>query len=162
ARMVDRVRRGVNVVVRDAEGHEVNVQPGIGALAEGIRHRLYSDTGDALAGMIHRAAAGDLSPIVQAAIDAELALNRQLAMGTLLSVSCAEHIPYITNEMAARETAGTFLGDARIREQQAACAAWVRGAVPANAHEPVRSNVPVLLLSGDRDPVTPPAFGDRV
>jgi pimeloyl-ACP methyl ester carboxylesterase len=83
-------------------------------------------------------------------------------MGLLLSVTCAEHIPYITPEMAARETAGTLLGDIRIREQQAACAQWVRGGVPADVHAPVRSNVPVLLFSGNRDPVTPPSFGDHV
>jgi pimeloyl-ACP methyl ester carboxylesterase len=83
-------------------------------------------------------------------------------MGLLLSVSCAEHIPYITDEMTARETAGTFLGDLRIRAQRAACAQWVRGPVPADVHALVRSNVPVLLLSGYLDPVTPPSFGDRV
>jgi pimeloyl-ACP methyl ester carboxylesterase len=99
---------------------------------------------------------------VQAAIDAQIALDQQLALGLLLSVSCAEHLPYITDEMAARETAGTFLGDLRIRSQRAACAQWVRGDVPPDVHAPVKSKVPVLLLSGHRDPVTPPSFGERV
>jgi pimeloyl-ACP methyl ester carboxylesterase len=138
------------------------VRPGVEVLAEGIRHRLYGDTGNTLAGMIHRAAAGDLAPIVQTAVNAEIGLDSQLAQGLLLSVSCAEHIPYITDEMAARETAGTFLGDLRIRDQQAACAEWVRGPVPADVHTLVRSQVPVLLISGYRDPVTPPAFAERV
>jgi pimeloyl-ACP methyl ester carboxylesterase len=159
AAVIARVRTGVDVRVRGG----IVVRPGVEAFAEGIRHHLYADTGNALAEMIHRAATeGDLSPIVQAAIDAQLRLDRQLAMGLLLSVSCAEHIPYITDEMTARETAGTFLGDLRIRAQRAACAQWVRGPVPADVHALVRSNVPVLLLSGYRDPVTPPSFGDRV
>lgn len=162
AAMFQRVREGAEAVVHDADGRVTRVRPGVEALAEGIRHRLYGDTGNALAGMIHRAAAGNLGPIVQAAVDAQLALDRQLANGLLLSVSCAEHIPYITDEMAARETAGTFLGDLRIREQQAACAQWVRGQVPPDVHTPVRSNVPVLLISGNRDPVTPPSFAERV
>lgn len=162
AAMFQRVREGAEAVVHDSGGRSARVRPGVEALAEGIRHRLYGDTGNALAGMIHRAAAGDLGPIVQAAVDAQLALDGQFATGLLLSVSCAEHIPYITDEMAARETAGTFLGDLRIREQQAACAQWVRGQVPADVHTPVRSNVPALLISGYRDPVTPPSFAERV
>ena len=162
AAMFERVREGAEAAVHDADGRAATVRPGVEALAEGIRHRLYGDTGTSLAGMIHRAAAGDLGPIVQAAIDAQLTLDRQLAQGLLLSVSCAEHIPYITDEMAARETAGTFLGDLRIRDQQAACAQWVRGPVPDDVHTLVHSNVPVLLISGYRDPVTPPSFGERV
>jgi pimeloyl-ACP methyl ester carboxylesterase len=80
----------------------------------------------------------------------------------LLSVSCAETIPYIDDATLARETAGTFLGDARVQEQRAACHEWVRGPVPKDVHELVRSNVPALLLSGARDAVTPPSFGERV
>jgi pimeloyl-ACP methyl ester carboxylesterase len=34
--------------------------------------------------------------------------------------------------------------------------------VPAEFKSPVRSDAPVLLLSGQLDPVTPPANGDRV
>jgi hypothetical protein len=160
--MVERVRQGAEVVVHDREGHEARVRPSVEVLAEGIRHRLYADTSDALARMIHGAASGDLAPIVQAAIQAEIGLDNRLAMGLLLSVTCAEHIPYITGEMAARETAGTFLGDLRIRDQQSACAQWVRGEVPPDVHTLVCSRVPVLLMSGYRDPVTPPSFGDRV
>ena len=162
AAMFARVRRGAEADVHDLAGRTARVRPGVEALAEGIRHRMYGDTGMALAGMIHRAAGGDLSPIVQAAVTADINLDRSLAMGLLLSVSCSEHLPYITSEMAARETAGTFLGDLRIQEQQAACAEWVRGEVPPDAHTLVHSSVPVLLLSGNLDPVTPPEFGDRV
>ena len=162
AAMFARVRKGADATVHDRSGRSARVRPGVEALAEGIRHRLYSDTGMAMASMIHQAAAGDLSPIVQAAVDAQIDIGNLLAQGMLLSVTCAEHIPYITAEMAARETAGTFLGDLRIREQQAACAEWVRGAVPPDVHTLVRSNVPVLLISGERDPVTPPSFAERV
>ena len=162
AAMFERVRAGTESVVHDPYGNSARVRPSVGELAEGIRHRLYSDTGNALAGMIHRAAGGDLEPIVQAAVDAEVSLRSVIAKGLLLSVTCAEDIPYVSDEMAARETAGTFLGDLRFREQKAACAEWVRGPVPADVHELVQSRVPVLLISGYRDPVTPPEFGERV
>jgi hypothetical protein len=38
------------------------------------------------------------------------------------------------------------------------CNVWPRGNVPADFHEPVQSDVPVLLMSGARDPVTPPEY----
>jgi pimeloyl-ACP methyl ester carboxylesterase len=63
--------------------------------------------------------------------------------------------------MIRKETPGTYLGDYRIRQQKAACKAWPRGKVPPDAHEPVRSDVPVLLISGERDPVAPPEFSEQ-
>ncbi len=33
--------------------------------------------------------------------------------------------------------------------------------MPADVHELVRSDVPVLLISGERDPVTPPEYADH-
>jgi pimeloyl-ACP methyl ester carboxylesterase len=156
-----RVRRGVNVTVRDASATDV-VRPSISGFAEGIRHSLYADDGRSLPKLIHLAAEGDLAPLLQKGIDAEIGLHGVLAMGMNLSVTCAEDIPYIDDATLARETAGTFLGDLRVKEQRAACAEWPRGAVPADVHQLVHSNVPVLLLSGERDSVTPPAFAERV
>jgi hypothetical protein len=43
-----------------------------------------------------------------------------------------------------------------------ACAHWPRGDVPAGFYTIPRSAVPVLLLSGGLDPVTPPRHADRV
>src|SRR5262249_23922898 len=57
---------------------------------------------------------------------------------------------------------GTFLGDLRIRKQQAACAVWPVPPVSRAFLEPVTSDVPVLLTSGERDPATPPANAERV
>jgi pimeloyl-ACP methyl ester carboxylesterase len=56
---------------------------------------------------------------------------------------------------------GTFLGDFRIRAQQAACAAWPVPPAGREFLDPVTSDVPVLLVSGERDPVTPPGNAER-
>lgn len=58
------------------------------------------------------------------------------------------------------DRANTFLGDYRLQQQRAACALWPRGSVPNNYAEPTRSKVPALILTGQWDPVTPPAYGD--
>jgi alpha-beta hydrolase superfamily lysophospholipase len=45
---------------------------------------------------------------------------------------------------------------------RAACSVWPHGKRPADFHEPVRSAVPALLMSGEFDPVTPPRYGEEV
>ena len=39
---------------------------------------------------------------------------------------------------------------------------WPRGEIPDDFLEPVRSNAPVLIFSGNMDPVTPPKYGEEV
>jgi len=84
-------------------------------------------------------------------------------MGLHLSVFGTEDLPYIDPRMARRMTEGTFLGTYLIDQYQAACKAWDgRGRLPAGFHDPVRSSVPVLLLSGYYDPSTPPPVAAEV
>jgi pimeloyl-ACP methyl ester carboxylesterase len=155
----------VTVPIRDrSTGKTVEVHPSRGLVAEGVRFFLYGGHGKAntLPLQIHRAFGGDLAPLVETAIDQRIRLDRALAMGMLFSVTCSEDLPFIDAATAARETRGTLLGDYRIAEQKRVCADWPRAAVPPDVHTPVRSTVPVLLVSGERDPVTPPEFGTRV
>jgi hypothetical protein len=79
--------------------------------------------------------------------------------GLYLSVTCTGGVAQIGPNAAAIQTG--FLGDFRLRQQVAACAEWPRGELAAGYHDPVRSEVPVLILSGERDPVTPPRWGYR-
>ena len=161
--ILERVRKGVEVEVKSPKGEMVKVRPSLESFAEGVRHRLYYDNGRTFPGTIHKAASdGDLSPMVQMAVDSQVLFDNILSMGMNLSVTCAEDVPYIDDKTLARETANTFLGDLRVKEQRSACKQWVRGAVPKDVHELVHSNVPVLLISGARDSVTPPSFGERV
>ena len=39
---------------------------------------------------------------------------------------------------------------------------WPRGEIPTDYREPVRSDVPALIFSGNLDPVTPPQRGEEV
>ena len=74
------------------------------------------------------------------------------ANGLLLSVLCAEDIPYIDSASAASAMATQPIGVPMLADLQAACAAWPRAPLPPDEREPVSSDVPVLLLSGARDP----------
>ncbi|HNB52687.1 MAG TPA: alpha/beta hydrolase, partial [Anaerolineales bacterium] len=78
------------------------------------------------------------------------------AMG--YSVQCAEDVPFYTAEQATQAAEGTYLSEMVSGGLLEICQAWPRGVIPADFKDPVRSEVPVLLLSGEYDPVTPPAY----
>ena len=73
------------------------------------------------------------------------------------STQCGEDLPRVREADVDRgRLAGTYIGTQMIDALRVMCAAWPRGPVDADFHEPLRTDVPVLLLSGAADPVTPP------
>ena len=110
--------------------------------------------------IVHQAAAGDFTPFLQQAIAPSI--PDFVADGMYLSVTCAEDVPFINQEEAARLNAGNPFGNYRVFQQTRACGMWPRGEVPADFFEPVRSDTPVLIFSGNMDPVTPPKYGEEV
>jgi hypothetical protein len=162
AAVLERVDKGVTVTVTNPATHQrQEVRPTHGLVAEGMRFLLYGNGGVNLPRQIHQAFEGNLEPLVQMALERRLDIDEALAMGLLFSVTCAEDLPFIDDATAARETRGTFLGDYRIHQQKEVCKVWPRGEIPAGLHTPVHSDVPVLLIAGERDPVTPPEFAQR-
>jgi pimeloyl-ACP methyl ester carboxylesterase len=136
----------------------VEIQRGV--FAEKIRSWMY-DRGKAarIPLIVHHVAAGDFAPFLQHAI--EPSIPDFLADGMYLSVTCAEDVPFINPDEAARLTASNPFGDYRVFQQTRACSMWPRGEIPTDFREPVRSNAPVLILSGNMDPVTPPKYGEE-
>jgi Predicted hydrolases or acyltransferases (alpha/beta hydrolase superfamily) len=81
-----------------------------------------------------------------------------MARGMQWSVICAEDAD--RHQDAGAE--GTLLGPDVARMFFAACPHWPHGGRPDDFGAPLASDLPVLLLSGELDPVTPPRFGERV
>lgn len=106
--------------------------------------------------LIHTAAQGDLAPLVDVGFQVVYQLTGQLYRGMQFSVVCAEDDPFISEEEIKHASEGTFYGDTRVRLTRKACAEWPRAPVPASFLEPVKSTAPVLIISGELDPVTPP------
>lgn len=78
------------------------------------------------------------------------------------SVVCTEDVPFFDTVKIDREKLeATFLGAAQVDALQSICAIWPHGPIDADLHAPLQSDVPVLLLSGGNDPVTPPANGEK-
>jgi len=134
-----------------------------GLFAEAFRNVLYTPEGSAQAPkLVHQLVNGDDRGIVETALAGRNLLGGdRLSAGFFLSVTCTEDIPFLSKD-ADGMTAGTFGGNYRLVQQRAACAEWPRGSVSAAHRQPVKSDIPALLLSGEFDPVTPPAGGEEV
>ncbi len=111
--------------------------------------------------LLVRAETNDFQGMLALATTGESA-GENMSAGMQLSVICAEDAPRVTEADVARESAGSIFARHLLASRLKACEFWPRGAVPASYYEPVRSNVPVLVLSGDLDPVTPPSWGEAV
>jgi pimeloyl-ACP methyl ester carboxylesterase len=142
-----------------AESREVAFTGGHLALA--ARLLIYSDQTAALLPLfIHEAqATGNLAPL---AAQAEMILGQledALAYGMHNAVVCSEDLPYLDVDGVDRQALGsTFLGTAMLDGLLAMCEVWPGGVVDEDLKAPLRSQVPALLLSGEFDPVTPPAY----
>jgi len=110
--------------------------------------------------LIDRAARDDLAPLAAQAAMIAPRLRGELAYGMHNAVVCTEDLPFVdalTVDRAALSR--TYFGTAPLDGLLALCRDWPRGLLDADLKAPLRSDVPALLLSGEADPVTPPAYG---
>ncbi len=82
---------------------------------------------------------------------------------TYYAVACSDQLPLSDGVDVGPEELSAFTAALSATTLQSACEPWVRPGVPEpepNA-TPVSSDIPVLLLSGEFDPVTPRSFAER-
>ncbi len=84
--------------------------------------------------------------------------------GMYLSVQCNEEVPFSSAE-AAIAAAGAYpdlelfsQGNYGFYEE---CELWDSGVAGPAENEPVVSELPTLVMAGEYDPITPPAWGER-
>jgi pimeloyl-ACP methyl ester carboxylesterase len=130
-------------------------------LGAALRLMSYSASQAALLpALIHQGAHGGLAPLAAQAVMSSRQLKGALAAGMQYSVLCTEDAPFIGNfDRAAM--ARTYLGTDLIDSLIEVCKLWPKGPMDSDLHKPLHSDVPTLLLSGEADPVTPPAYAER-
>jgi pimeloyl-ACP methyl ester carboxylesterase len=106
--------------------------------------------------LVKEGLAGDLSPLAALGAAAGRSVQSGISRPLQLAVLCAEDEPFFP---AAPPPPGPF-GEVIRRSFREACAHFPHGGVPAAFREPVRSEAPTLLLSGEADPVTPPLWAE--
>jgi pimeloyl-ACP methyl ester carboxylesterase len=135
---------------------ELNVQD----LAAIVRLYAYSGvTASLLPLMLHEADQGNYAPLLSQKKLLSDSLGTQISGGMELSVICTEDADLLTPQPG---DANTLLGDGFETRLQSACSIWPKGTRPEGFHRPWESSLPVLILSGQYDPVTPPAYGQEV
>ncbi|MBI3150764.1 MAG: alpha/beta fold hydrolase, partial [Chloroflexi bacterium] len=82
-------------------------------------------------------------------------VNAGLYDGMFYAVTCTEDAPLISADEAAKRSGQSVFGD-RTVDFSSVCAEWQKGKVSPKFREPVISDVPVLIFSGEADPITPP------
>jgi pimeloyl-ACP methyl ester carboxylesterase len=125
-------------------------------LAYATRGLLYGAEALNLPRLFRAAASGRFDDFAQAYVTRARGLGQGVATGVHLGVYCAEDLPFVDLPAARALAARTRVGSYLLDQYRAACQIWPRAALPQGFHEPVRSDVPTLIMAGRRDPVTPP------
>jgi pimeloyl-ACP methyl ester carboxylesterase len=133
--------------------------PRFGHLGALLRFYAYRPESAALLPLIlHDAAQGRYESLLSQSRALSGDIGDSIALGMHLSVSCTED-----PEIAIRpEDDATIMGNEIVEFIRAQCEVWPKGKRDPNFRTPLRGDLPLLAISGELDPVTPPRYGDEV
>jgi len=94
------------------------------------------------------------------ALSAEQAQLMNITEGMRYSVICNEDWPLLSASDIEQST--PFFGIPFVKDMQPICALWPKAELPADYWQPIKSDVPALMLSGKHDPVTPDVWAQTV
>jgi pimeloyl-ACP methyl ester carboxylesterase len=145
-----------------ATGEPLELEFNRGVLAAALRLLSYNATqASLLPTLIHQASSGRLAALAAQTVMMAREIRGQLASGMQNSVVCSEDVPFFGGVDRQRLEA-TYQGTEQLDALAEICKLWPKGPVDADLHAPLHSDVPTLLLSGEADPVTPPANARRL
>jgi len=130
--------------------------------ASAVRLSSYSPTTLAILPLLIDAAWREerYEPLAAQARMSERMLDNMVSVGMHNSVVCTEDAPFFDASAITDESLHeTYLGRTVLDMLELTCGIWPEGYRDPDFKEPLRSNIPALLLSGEFDPVTPPAYG---
>lgn len=135
-------------------------QIGAEGVAQLIRFYAYSPLTAALIPYVLKEAdAGRYAPLLGQTQLVVGEISDSMDSGMALSVICSEDADLLR---VRPEDAGTVLGNAITESLLAACTVWPHGARPVGFREPLRGALPVLILAGQHDPVTPVRYAEAI
>lgn len=135
-----------------------------GAMAAAVRLLSYRPESAALLPLlISEADKGNYGPLTAQGMMVMASMEEALAYGMHNAVVCAEDVPFFNPaEIDLDALEQTFLGKEQVTALETICKIWPRGLADQDIKEPLVSDKPVLLLSGEADPVTPPRYAELV
>jgi pimeloyl-ACP methyl ester carboxylesterase len=78
------------------------------------------------------------------------------------AVICTEDAPRLITTEQRQAAQDTYLGSELLDALSSNCEPWPGGIIDDDLKEPFVSSIPTLILSGEADPITPPAYGQLV
>jgi pimeloyl-ACP methyl ester carboxylesterase len=105
--------------------------------------------------IVHAAARGDFEPL-SAFLPVSVVTALPVHWGMRRSVLCSEDVTITSEADVRRAGEGSIVGDTSNVGLLASCRQWPVGALPAGYFDPIRTDVPILAISGVEDPVLPP------
>ena len=129
-------------------------------LAGSLRFLAYSPSSQMMIPyLVHEAAAtGNPERLAAQGLIQGEQLTEVIAIGLNFSVGCSEDWPHWPQ---GQDSSGTLMGNAMRDLYAEVCQWWPADPVDTSFHTPFDSDAPVLVLSGEFDPVTPPEYGDE-
>ena len=125
-----------------------------------LRLMLYSTEHSALVPLlISETFKGNYTFAATQIIQIEETFSNEFAMGMHNSVMCSEDAPFVSEPEIAKAD-GTLVGRMMAEAMSVTCDVWPQGHLDDDFRQPFTSDVPVLVLSGATDPITPPANGE--
>ncbi len=149
-------------IPNDENGKVEKIELTRGALVTTLRTLLQSTgTIAQLPLMIHQMSKGDDVSFVRSAISIRREFSKNISIGMFLAV-IKEDLRLIDREQARSESEGTFMGDYYYQQLLSAGSLLPRVILSSGYREEIRSDVPVLFISGRLDPATPPENAENV
>ena len=146
------------------DGHLQQISFGASELAGAVRMLSYHPNTVALIPLlVHEAANGNYAPLASQFLMIAESMEDVLSLGMHNAVVCTEDLPYVDGTSISRDALEqTYIGPMQADALQAICSVWPRGVIDDDFKLALVSDKPVLLLSGEADPVTPPHYAEQV
>lgn len=160
-RLTDRLTAApVTVQVKHPRsGSPVTAAFTLDVVTEIVRGALYVPRDAAAAFMVMaQAADGDIAPLAAQYLRTASWSTDDMTLGATYAILCSEDLPRTGGADFAADAKRSFFGTAYADGWRARCSEWPAGR-PMDHDSAGMSGAPALILSGEHDPVTPPATG---
>jgi pimeloyl-ACP methyl ester carboxylesterase len=143
-------------------GSPVAVDFGAAELAGAVRLLAYHANSIAIVPLlVHAAASGNLLPLAAQVRMISEQMSDALALGMHNAVMCSEDAPFYDDMSIDYEALqASYIGVLQLDAIAAMCSVWPAGPVDDDFRAPLATDTPVLLLSGEVDPITPPGYAE--
>ena len=143
-------------------GNVDDVRFGDTEMAGALRLLLYHPSSIALIPLlVSEAIDGNYQPLAAQFQMIVSSMSDAINLGMHNAVLCTEDAPWFADEDVTIDALeATYMGPMQLDALDAMCSVWPAGTIDEQFNEPLSTDIPVLLLSGEVDPITPPAYAD--